>query len=163
MTDKTAPQAAPDSPVYTMKGVGELLEVYEDKVAITPKGLMGLMSKGLKGTKTIPFTSIKAIQFKKSGFTSGYLQFSILGGLESTKGVFSAASDENSFMFKEENDLACEIKDYIERRAKELNEPRTLPMSMSTADELQKLADLRAKGILTEEEFQSAKHKLLGA
>ena len=38
------------SPVYTMKGVGGLLEVYEDKVDITPKGVMGFLAKGLKGT-----------------------------------------------------------------------------------------------------------------
>jgi hypothetical protein len=54
-------------PVFKMKGVGELLEVYEASLTITPKGLIGLASKGLKGMKTIPFTSITAIQFKKSG------------------------------------------------------------------------------------------------
>lgn len=34
--------------------------------------------------------------------------------------------------------------------------------SASTADELAKLADLRAKGTITEEEFQAQKAKLLG-
>ena len=85
-------------PVYKMKGVGELLEVYEDSLTITPKGLIGLASKGLKGTKTIPFTSIAAIQFKKSGLTSGYLQFTLPGGVESRGGVFQAANDENTFI-----------------------------------------------------------------
>lgn len=46
------------SSIHTMKGVGELLEVFDDKVTITPKGVLGFMAKGLKGTKTIPFSSI---------------------------------------------------------------------------------------------------------
>lgn len=60
--------------VYSMKGVAELLEVFEDKLEITPKGVMGFMVKGIKGTKTIPFYAINGIQFKRSGLTSGYLQ-----------------------------------------------------------------------------------------
>jgi hypothetical protein len=59
--------------IYSMKGVGGLLEVYEDKITITTKGVLGLLAKGPKGTKSIPYTSITAIQFKKSGLTSGYI------------------------------------------------------------------------------------------
>ena len=146
--------------VYTMKGVGEVLEVYEDKVTITPKGAMGLLTKGIQGTKTIPYFSISAIQFKKSGLTSGYLQFTIPGGNESRAGVFAAASDENSFMFVRQNDLAIEIKEYIEGRIQELRKPQASSSSI-VADEIQKLADMRAKGILSEEEFQAAKRRLL--
>jgi hypothetical protein len=38
------------SSTYTMKGVQDLLEVFEDKVTITPKGVLGFMNKGLKVT-----------------------------------------------------------------------------------------------------------------
>ena len=152
----------PTGIIYTMNGVGELLEVYEDKVAITPRGVWGFLTKGLKGTKTIPFFSVTAIQFKKSGLTSGYLQFTIPGGNENQGGVFSAASDENTFMFTEQNDLAIEIKNYVEKRIQELRKPQVTQTSISIADELKKLADLKEKGILSEEEFQVAKRKLLG-
>ena len=100
-----------------MKGVQDQIEVFDDKVTITPKGILALMNKGLKGTKTIPFSSISAIQFKEAGAVfSGYLQFTIPGGNESKGGVFSAASDENTFMFaqKKNNALATQIKEYIE-------------------------------------------------
>lgn len=149
--------------IYTMKGVGELLEVYEDKVAITPKGMMGFLVKGLKGTKTIPFFSITAIQFKKSGLVSGYLQFTVPGGIESRGGAFAAAADENTFMFKGHNELALEIKDYIEKRIQELHNPQVISSGSSVSDELQKLADMKAEGILSEEEFRTAKKRLLGA
>ena len=47
--------------IHTMQGVQDLLEVFGDKVQLTPKGVLGFLNKGLKGTKTIPFTSIQAL------------------------------------------------------------------------------------------------------
>ncbi|MQA19297.1 DUF4429 domain-containing protein [Rugamonas rivuli] len=151
--------------VYTMKGVQDSLEVFEDKVTITPKGILGFMNKGLKGTKTIPFSSIMAIQFKEAGaLFSGYLQFTIPGGNESRGGVFSAASDENSFMFanKSNNELAATIKEHIEQKVRELRVPSVVAQPVtSLADELQKLSGLRDSGILSEQEFQAAKLRLI--
>lgn len=150
-----------------MNGVQDLLEVFEDKVTITPQGILGFMNKGLKGTKTIPFSSISAIQFKEAGTVfSGYLQFTIPGGNESKGGVFAAASDENTFMFaeKKNNALATKIKEYIEEKVQELHAPartKQSPPATSLSDELQKLASLRDSGILSDQEFQSAKSRLI--
>lgn len=158
------PSCDASTTAFTMQGVHDLLEVYRDKVAITPKGVMGFLAKGLKGTKTIPFHSITAIQFKKAGFTSGYMQFTIPGGRESHGGVVAAASDENSFMFDDtgnNNEQALHIKNYIESRVQETRAPKSAPSS-SLADELQKLANLRRDGILSEDEFNAAKRRLLG-
>jgi len=148
-------------PVHTMAGVGEVLEVFEDKVRITPQGVLGFLTKGLQGTKTIPIASIRAIQFKKSAMTNGYLQFTVPGGNESRGGVFSAASDENTFMFAGQNELAESIRDFIEAR---MHRPRS-PAGTSTGwvAELAQLAELRSQGALTEEEFQRAKERLLGS
>jgi membrane protein YdbS with pleckstrin-like domain len=41
-------------------------------------------------------------------------------------------------------------------------QPATPPMAPSTVSELERLADLRAKGVLTEAEFQAQKAKILG-
>lgn len=152
--------------LYTMKGVQDLLEVFEDKVTITPKGVLGFMNKGLKGAKTIPFSSISAIQFKEAGAVfSGYIQFTIPGGNESKGGLMAATKDENTFMFaeKKNNELAIEIKDYIEKAIHDLRIPNTTNSPSGTlADELQKLAKLKEQGILSDEEFQAAKSKLIG-
>jgi membrane protein YdbS with pleckstrin-like domain len=40
--------------------------------------------------------------------------------------------------------------------------PSGVPMAPSTVSELERLADLRAKGVLTEDEFQAQKAKILG-
>jgi hypothetical protein len=148
-----------------MKGLGETLDIYEDKLTITPKGLTGFMYKPFKGSKTIMFHSLSAIQFKKASLiANGYLQFTISGGVESRKGVGAAKTDENSFMFScfgDANKVASEIKDYIEKRIIEFSKPQVVSTNHSLADELQKLADMKSKGLLSEEEFESAKRRLI--
>lgn len=154
--------------IFTMDGVNDLLQVYDDRVSITPQGFMGLISKGLKGTKTIPFQSITAIQFKLAGFTTGYIQFTIPGGHESHGGVIDAGIDENTFMFyskvadgHEGNKKAEKIKNYIESKLKELRGQKS-NVGLSMGDEIAKLVALKAQGALSEEEFQTAKKRLIG-
>ncbi len=108
---------SPRTSVFWVRGIGSEIEVFEDKLTIAPKGAFG-MTKGLKGTKTIPFTSITAIQHKKAGLTSGYLQFSLPGGNESRGGIFAAIVDENTFIYERttSNQLIEQIKSYIEAR-----------------------------------------------
>jgi hypothetical protein len=146
-----------------MKGVQDMLIVYDDKLTITPKGLLGFFNKGLKGTKTIPYSSIQAIQFKESGvFVSGYLQFTIPGGNESKGGVLAAASDENSFMFAgtKNNAEARQIKEFVEQAVAH-SRATIAHGAPSIADELLKLSSLRTQGLLTDAEFLEAKSRLL--
>jgi hypothetical protein len=154
-------------PIFKMKGRQDTLEVFEDHLTITPKGVLGLLNKGVKGTKSIPFLSISAIQFKKSGLLNGYLQFTLAGGNESRSGILDATKDENTFMFSRHNDQAEKIKDYIEQRMREMRSSshreqmdNSAPV-ISLGEELTKLAKLRDDGILSEEEFQAAKSRLL--
>lgn len=148
--------------IYKVEGVGGEMEVFDDKLTITPKGALGLMTKGLKGTKTIPFLSITGIQYKKPGMTNGYLQFTIPGGNESKGGVFAAASDENTFMFEAKaNDVIVGVKDFIEKKVKEARQPAAAQPA-SAAEEIRKLAELMSQGLLSKEEFGNAKKKLLG-
>jgi hypothetical protein len=158
--------AAICSAIFTMKGVQDVLEVFEDRVTIKPQGVLGFLTKGLKGTKEIPFSSIVAVQFKEAGGVfSGYLQFTIPGGNESKGGLLSASKDENTFMFAgvANNAPALEIKAYITGRLRTLRTPQTAAVpTAGIADEIQKLVVLKQQGILTDEEFQSGKRKLIG-
>ena len=70
------------------------------------------------------------------------------------------ATHQNSFTYrKDANAVIQEIKEYIERRTKEISDR---PSSSSLADELTKLSNLRKQGILSEEEFKKAKQGLVG-
>jgi hypothetical protein len=154
-------------PVYTVEGIQDLLEVFDSKVAITPKGILGLMNKGVKGTNEIPFTSITAIQFKPARLTNGYIQFTVPGGNESRGGVFAAAKDENTFLFGPKfYDRMQEITVYIEKRSAEPRNTTQQPVrteSSNLSAELSKLADLYTQGLLSAEEFQAAKSRLIGS
>ena len=152
------------SPIFTMKGVQDQLEVFEDRVTITPKGVLGFLNKGIKGTKEIPFQSIVAVQFKEAGIFSGYIQFTIPGGNESRGGILAATKDENTFLFanKKGNALAIEIKTYIDSAVRKMRTPQAGTPTINLSDELQKLAKLKEQGILSNEEFQVAKKKLIG-
>ena len=151
--------------VFTMKGVQDVLEVFDDRITITPKGVLGFLNKGLKGTKEIPFTSIIAVQFKEAGVVfSGYLQFTIPGGNESKGGLFAAAQDENTFMFAhaKNNPMATEIKQHIDAKLRRSRTPQLPNQPANLSDELLKLAKLREQGVLSDDEFQAAKKKLIG-
>lgn len=148
--------------IFTIIGIQDEIRVYKDKIELTPKGVYGFLNKGLKGTKTIPFISISGIQHKKAGkLTSGYLQFTLAGGNESKGGLLAATKDENTFLYTyliEEQ--VQEIKDFIEKNILGDTTPNE-STEYSIVHEIEKLADLRKKGILSEDEFKAAKSKLL--
>jgi len=53
-------------------GLNGQIEVLEDRIVISRKGVFGFLTQGLKGDKTIPFASITAVQFKTaSAFFNG--------------------------------------------------------------------------------------------
>lgn len=151
-------------PVYSMTGVQDVLEVYEDRLAITPKGVLAFFNKGLKGRKEIPFASIVAIQLKKHDYLSnGYIQFTISGGIESRGGIFAAVRDENTVVFRGEqnNALADEICLWINKQPDAARSIKPTNSTPTLSSELEKLASLRDSGILSNEEFTAAKTKLL--
>lgn len=124
--------------------------------------LSALLAGGLRGDKTIPISMITAVQLKAAGeIVSGYVQFSLMGGREPGGGAMNAASDENSVLFGPQHQadfeaLAAAVTAAIAGRSAPASAaPR------SVADEIEKLAALRARGILTDSEFETEKAKLL--
>jgi hypothetical protein len=152
-----------EQPVFSLDGAQDLLQVYEDRVEIVPRGLLGFMNKGVRGVKEIPYYSIVAVQFKEPGITNGYIQFTIPGGNESKGGIMDAVKDENTFIFAgpENNAKALQIKQFVNNKVKAIRMPQAVPQPQNLSDEIQKLANLKAQGLITEEEYQSAKSKLL--
>jgi hypothetical protein len=153
-----------EKPIKFLKGVNGQLSVYEDRIVISRKGALSKMTQGFfKGDKTIYTYQITSIQVKKGGMvTNGYIQFSIGGGNESSKGIIDATKDENTIMFnKKFNSLVYDIKEFIEVAMNNQRNPFPTNQSVSTADELIKLKSLLDDGILSQEEFDAQKKKLL--
>jgi uncharacterized protein DUF4429/putative oligomerization/nucleic acid binding protein len=147
------------------KGSNGQLDIDGGFVVIRRKGASAVLLHGFKGDKRIPISSVTAVQFKNAGITVGYLQLSMIGGQESKAGVFAATSDENTVTFTKKQQASFEaIRDHIEARISERSAGSTMSgSSVSVADELKKLAELRDSGILTNEEFDAQKSHLLGS
>jgi hypothetical protein len=141
------------------KGVGGSLELLEDRLIIRRTMLLGTLLHGLKGEKTIPYSAIAAVQYKRPGITSGYIQFTLGGGNESKKGLWDATKDENTLMFRDD-DAFQKARTFVEDRIG-VRAPM-VQANGSVADDLEKLADLRDRGILSPEEFEEQKAKALG-
>lgn len=146
--------------VMEAKGINGQLELLDSMVRIRRKGVLAVMLMGLKGDKEIMLRQISSIQFKKAGLTNGYIQFAFLGGQEAKGGAWQATSDENTVMFTSGQQPAFErIKAAIEQRLAAANGNGA---AVSSLDELERLASLRDKRIITEQEFEAKKKQLLG-
>lgn len=103
--------------------------------------------------------------------TTGYIQFGITGAGENKSralgaGLTGMAKDENTIMFQksQEADFAA-IRDFVEAKIVARMSGRSgvssPPPAMSKMDQLKQLAELRDAGVLTSEEFDSEKAKIL--
>lgn len=93
--------------------------ILTDTGVIIKRGMKGFLLGGgmLRGEKTIPYTSIIAVQLKKAGLVAGYLQLTLIGGSEAKGGLFQSAVDENSVNFhKGKNEIFAEAKEQIEKK-----------------------------------------------
>ena len=149
--------------VFKNLGVGKtIVRIENNKLTIKRKGIRSALNYGLKGEKTIMINQISAVQFKKSGFATGYIQFVIPGSQENKHGLTDALKDENTVTFnmnaKEANANAQEIKEYIENFN---SEGSSSNVEEDKYDKLKKLKDLFDDGVIDESEFKKEKDKLL--
>lgn len=134
-----------------------------DRLTISRKGtgLLTAMNLGLQGNKVIPVSQITAVELRPPGaIVTGYLRLSI-NGRDPVGGAFEAVKDENAVLIDkaslpEFEKLNAALLEVIANRS-----PLQAPAA-SAADEIEKLASLRDRGVLTDEEFTAKKRQLLG-
>lgn len=146
-----------------IQGHAGTLDVYEDRVVITPQGILGMMTRGLAaGTCELPYRSMTAIQFKEAGpILTGYITFDTPGIQSRRRG--GDRSQSNTFIFRlDRNALMKRVKEYVQRRIADINKPAPAQASIpSKADEIAKLAALLKEGHITQEEFSQMKKDIL--
>jgi hypothetical protein len=166
MTVTYAPHAQPAA----MTANGHTGQVHFDGtyITITRKGFLARASVG-KGEKRIPLGSVSSVQWKPAGgLVNGFIQFEIpgQGGSRSAFGkqTTDAARDENSVVFTKKQMPEFErLRGVIEQAiAARHNAPSQTAAPVSVADELAKLAALRDQGLLSPQEFEQQKARLLG-
>ena len=156
--------------VYTIDGVrGRHIDIYVDKVVITTRVTLGsiITHNATDGEKTIYYSDCVGVQFKQSKLTIGYLQLETASSSGNNKK--SNFFDENSFTFDTtviSNERMEEVANYIKNRMDAVKNGTTTPVpsninNVSVADELLKFKQLLDMGVITQEEFERQKDKLL--
>ena len=157
-----------DKPVYIIEGVrGRHLTVYENRAVFTVKASLGSFLTGnvTDGEKVIYYKDVIGVQYKDAGLTIGYLQLETASGLMNNRQ--NNFFNENSFTFDQTKGITNEkmrmVRDYIQKQIDQIkNAPAYAPTSASPADELKKYKELLDMGAITQDEFDSAKRKILG-
>jgi hypothetical protein len=148
--------------IKTANGINGQVELYENKIKIRRRGAGATFFQTWKGDKDILINQISSVQLKKSKATLGYIQFAFLGGSDPNTNLILSFFEENSISFdkSKEKDF-IEIKQMIEETMMKLQGINTGGSSKNNLNDLEKLSELRDKGIINEEEFQAKKKQLL--
>ena len=155
--------------MITAKGRNGTVEFDGRTITITRMGLLARSAVG-KGSKQIPLPSMTAVQFKPAtALVYGYIEFTLPGGSEIRSRAGHATKDqahnENAVVFTKKQMPEFEgLKLAIDeaRRAREDAQYAPVPQQPSgLAAELANLAALRAQGVLSDQEFDAAKARLI--
>ena len=148
------------------KGYNGTLILTENSLIIKRSGFLSKMQFG-SSDKEIPLRSITALQFKETSMWSnlGYIQIIYKGSIEKQVRILNgASSDENTILFKKNQEKAFqEIKTKVNNIISNgFSSANNSSNQTSDLNDLEKLAELKTKGIITEEEFALKKKQILG-
>jgi hypothetical protein len=141
-----------DKILLKVSGAAWVSNSWKQELVITESGVFGEVIKGLKRIKmSLPFNSIAQVNIVRGIFKAD-IEVVNRGGTDNL--VIKAITKPE----------AEKAKTIIENRIKAVIATVTTPdpPQRSIADELRRLADLKEQGILTDDEFQTQKKKLLG-
>ena len=157
-----------DGVIYSLTGArGRSIKVYEDRVEIKVNVTIGslLTHNATDGAKTIYYSDVIGVQYKKCRVTLGYLQLETAS--VQMNNLNSNFFGENTFTF--DMDIQAEmdeVAEYVQKRVnyykKARNTPQTVIQTKSSADELLKFKELLDNGVISREEFEAKKRQILG-
>ncbi|MFF2385173.1 DUF4429 domain-containing protein [Streptomyces sp. NPDC058108] len=150
-----------------VSGQGGQIQFDGQYVTITRKGFLARATVG-KGEKRLHISQIAGVQWKPAGaMVNGFIQFTVPGGNERRSAFGSqttnAAKDENSVVFTKKQMPEFEkLRAALDAAIAAHHAPPAPPAAAgSVADELAKLGALREQGLLSPEEFEQQKARLL--
>jgi GTPase SAR1 family protein len=153
---------------YRAEGTTGIVTANEIEVSIKFKGVGRLINGG---DESYPMEKIKAVGFKvPTLLVGGHIQFGVLDAhgraeANSTNSGFIFGSMEHMVQFDKKSlkDFTA-LKEFVEQQIEKHKSGNSSkqPSQLNVADELEKLARLKESGVLTDDEFQMQKKRLLG-
>ena len=160
-------ELSPDA-LWFAKGVNGQVTLLDDRIRIERKGGLAFLTYGFRGTKEILTREMTSIEYKDAGgVLNGHILFLYRGGRDVKTSVFgddSIASNENAVIFDRDNQAAFDtLRKMLNEKMDQYNNPQQVVMQTGSSylDELKKLGELRDAGVLTQDEFDQEKAKLL--
>ena len=152
--------------LFEVSCAGVTLSVYEDCVSLTPKGFLGLATKGMAGERKIFYKDISSIQFRPSTkMLSGFIEFYFIGHNTQKQGggLFVGTNNDNRFTFYNKflPDM-IKIIEYIQAKINNSSTNNSISAPVSNVDELKKYKQLLDDGIITQADYDAKKKQLLG-
>jgi hypothetical protein len=150
-----------------VKGYGGSVEFDGQFVTIRHTGLGRLAAGG--DDRRIHVRNITAVQIKRAGMmTNGFIQFTVPGGFGGGR-TGTAVHDENSMIFtRKQQQQFDQLRTTVEeavvavRVARPVVQREQHAFGGGIAGQLAQLSNLHASGALSDEEFTSARARLLG-
>lgn len=131
-------------PIFVLEGeYGITAEFYESKFVIKSGGIFNL---GMKSQETINYQQMESVEYTKGFMGAGFIA------------IDTIVEKYDVYFLKEKTELAIQVKEFLEGKLKENNNTED---QLDITDQLKKLKDLLDMDAISEEEFKSAKAKLL--
>lgn len=145
-------------------GLNTRILLLKDIVRIERIGWRNALSGASRIERDILISQIVSIQFKKAGLLSnGYIELMLMHYDESHKEDPEHGMDDAIIFFRPGQQKAFEaLREMLEARMTSGGSGRVPSPASTDLDQLEKLASLLDKGIITEEEFSRKKKQLLG-
>lgn len=160
--------------IAEFKGQNGKIIVHDDRIILSRATFGGFMSQGgSTGERIFFYKDITSFEYKKpTFFSNGYFKVIASGTKETNAKVgflsssFDSMKDQNTIVLraftKSVGDETSRIYDIIMDKLAESKKAKPIELNnISKADELKKLAELKTAGILTEDEFNAEKLKIL--
>ena len=145
-------------------GLNARISLFKDVVRMERTGLRNVLSGDSRIEKDILISQIVSIRFKRAGLLSnGYIEFIRLPYHQRRDKDVEDETEDIIFSFRPGQQKAFEaFRDMLEAKMSRSPATRGLTPASTDLDQLEKLASLRDKGIITDEEFSLKKKQLLG-
>ncbi|TXN36084.1 SHOCT domain-containing protein [Flagellimonas hymeniacidonis] len=154
-----------DDILFQADGRNGSVLLYPNRLIVRKK-LTGLKRMMTSGDKEIFLDDIKNVNYKSANtMTWGFIQFATSqNSKELSKGSLMASPmDDYSINFsKKQQSEFDKLKSEINRLRNGSKSQTVIQNQLSEAEELEKLAGLKEKGIITQEEFDLKKRQVLG-
>lgn len=143
-------------------GINGRVLLFRDVVRIKWMGIGSVLSGASKIEKDIVISQIRGVEFKLAGLlNNGYIEFVTMHGRDGRDDSDHGWQTTVTFRPGQQKAFVA-FRDMLESRLSDGATGRAPSAAGTDLDELEKLASLRDRAIITEDEFSRKKRRLLG-